>query len=186
MRIGAVLALCTTPVLCASQAVRGAIVRADLAALDPSNSQGIHLAWSAGAGWQWTPHSTLFLEVSRQNLSEELGGESAFWQTYLGGAWEYAFGAPRIYQRQFMVTVRGGVLIRQSPLDDAPYLGAGLGFRYPVTDWLHFEARIEDDLDLPKQQTVQSCLAPNNCSPVLVGGHLEQNLGLFLGAAVHP
>jgi hypothetical protein len=183
--VGLLLGLCGAPTLCAAQLFQAIVVRADLAALDPSYSQGIHLAWSAGAGLQVTPHSDVLFDVSRQNLAEELGGESTFWQTYVGGSWEHAFGAPALYRRQVMVTARGGVLIRPAPYDDAPYLGVGIGLRYPVASWLHFQARLEDDLDLPKGQTVQSCIAPGYCSPLRVGGHLEHNLGLFLGAEIH-
>jgi len=178
--------LCSAPTLGAGQSSGRVVVRADLAALDPSEAQGIHLAWGAGAGLQVTPRATVLVDVTRQDLNDELGGESAFWQTYVGAAWEYAFGAAQVYRRQGMVVLRGGVLIRPGPFAAAPYLGVGAGLRYPVTDRLRFQARLEDDLDLPRGQTLQSCIAPGYCSPVHVGGRVEHNVGLFLGAEVRP
>lgn len=169
---------------CAAQLPRNLVVRADLAALDPTYAKGLHLAWGAAAGWRVTPHASLFVDLIRQDLSDQLG-DSTVWQSFLGGAWEYAFGTPELYHRQVLVTVRGGVLLRARPLVDAPYLGVGAGFRYPVASWMQFHARVEDDLDVPKAQTVLWCVAPGYCSPQHVGGHVQHNLGLFLGVELH-
>jgi len=163
----------------------GVVVRADMAAQDPSYAQGIHLAWGLAAGVRIGAHSNFLLDLSRQNLSEELGGESVDWQTFLGGAWEYAFGAQEIERRQGMTILRVGLLLRDAPIHNAPYLGVGLGLRYPVAPWIQFQARIEDDFDFPPRQILSSCIAPGYCSPVSFGGKAEQNLGLFLGVEVH-
>jgi len=178
------MVLCLASVPGAGQAPLRPVVRADLAALDPSAAQGIHLAWGAGAGLLLGTHSTLLLDLTRQNLADEVGANS-FWQTYVGASWEYAFGASRLYHRQGMVILRAGGLFRPSGYDTAPYLGIGAGLRYAVAPWLHFQARLEGDLDVPKGQTVQSCIAPGYCTPVHVGGHAEYDLGLYLGAEVH-
>ncbi|HYK09222.1 MAG TPA: hypothetical protein VEV39_00295 [Gemmatimonadales bacterium] len=158
------------------------VLRIDMGAVNPE--KGYHLAWSAAAGLQVTPQSTLLLEFSRQNLSEEIGGPMSVWESYLGGAWEYGFGFPRTMQRQLFFIGHGGLLIRPNPLANAPYAGVGLGLRYPVSEWIGFHARVEEMLDFPKSQVVTGCDEFGDCGPFKVGGSLEHNLSVFVGVEV--
>lgn len=158
------------------------VIRLDMGAVNPES--GYHLAWSAALGIAASPRSNILLEFSRQNLSEENGGPSSVWESFLGGAWEYGFGYPRVMQRQFFFVGHGGLLIRPAPLANAPYLGAGFGLRYPVSDWLGFHARVEEILDFPRTQIVNTCDGFGTCGPVEVGGRVEHNLAVFLGAQV--
>ncbi|HWH02339.1 MAG TPA: hypothetical protein VN674_01520, partial [Gemmatimonadales bacterium] len=77
-----------------------------------------------------------------------------------------------------------GWLLRPAPLANAPYFGAGVGFRYPVADWIRFQARLEEVLDAPRSQTLNECDTFGDCGPVQVGGTIESHLGLFLGVEV--
>lgn len=167
--------------LCAA-AQHSLVARADMGAVDPQS--GYRLAWDGAVGRQFSEHSALFLELGRQNLSEENGGPSSFWETSVGGAWEYALGTPWMMRRQFFLTTRAGWLLRPGPLAGAPYFGAGVGFRYPVADWIRFQARLEEVLDAPRSQTLNECDAFGDCGPLQVGGTIENHLGLFVGVEV--
>jgi hypothetical protein len=171
------------------------IVRAELATLNPEETQIITPAYGAALG-QMLGNAAVLIRWFRQDVSS-IPAENPFttWRNWLGLDWEYAFGEMNEYHRQVLVRFGAGALLRPGGLRTVPYLGLGFGMRYPISNWLGFTGRLEDDLAFLPAETTVDCggaapVTPADstfyCISTHRGHHAQHNYGVFLGVELRP
>ncbi|HET9384496.1 MAG TPA: hypothetical protein VFO67_05065 [Gemmatimonadales bacterium] len=182
-RLWLVVAAVCTPALALAAQDHPIMLELGAGSLAPDDPFQAFLSFRGSAGWILSHRDALAIDYTRQTksraTSEDLG---KYARQFLGLAWHHsfqeAFYDDETLRQQYFFKLSAGLLVRgrtptlgSADLANAPFVGAALAIRYPLSSRIAAVGEIEDDMAFIPRQTVDS---------IRIGGELQHNFGLFI------